>query len=83
MDPQAEGTIPAWAGEPFSVIPNHIRIGDHPRVGGGTTSSGERGVFEDGPSPRGRGNRQTATACPTRHGTIPAWAGEPFINRSA
>ncbi len=71
------GTIPAWAGEPTPRSMRWRRQGDHPRVGGGTTSAPYRMGRGSGPSPRGRGNLFDALIHLAGMGTIPAWAGEP------
>ena len=70
-------TIPALAGEPpgWSIT---VSWGwDHPRAGGGTTTT--RTPFKNvlGPSPRWRGNRLRHIRLPRHAGTIPALAGEP------
>jgi len=71
------GTIPAWAGEPATLWPGAGVNGDHPRVGGGTTSLRAQSPPRSGPSPRGRGNRAQFPPGQADFGTIPAWAGEP------
>ena len=71
------GTIPAWAGEPCCGRSARSRIGDHPRVGGGTGGGFRHDAAQVGPSPRGRGNPQTHSRHSRAAGTIPAWAGEP------
>ncbi len=71
------GTIPAWAGEPMAGVNATGRMGDHPRVGGGTPSGRPGDPHGEGPSPRGRGNPIAPFAQTLPIGTIPAWAGEP------
>ena len=71
------GSIPAYAGEPFSRSRNTARRTVYPRVCGGTRYASISGVLMSGLSPRMRGNRAVARcrrACP---GSIPAYAGEP------
>ena len=70
-------TIPAWAGEPNRRWGGRHDTGDHPRVGVGTALSAPAPGAIEGPSPRGRGNRQQARVFPAPDRTIPAWAGEP------
>ena len=50
------GSIPAWAGEPSRRWRCGRPYRVYPRVGGGTSSSVDDPGFEDGLSPRGRGN---------------------------
>ncbi len=71
------GAIPAWAGKP-----SRLRIGlsafrGHPRVGGETKGQYGALIRASGPSPRGRGNRQSGDPIPPSAGAIPAWAGKP------
>ena len=47
-------------------------------MGGGTNQPGPARLGHQGLSPRGRGNRTSASSFPTPSGSIPAWAGEPF-----
>ena len=71
------GSIPAWAGEPFTAarIPNGQRV--YPRVGGGTSIMRCHVIRLQGLSPRGRGNLPVFPKVPLQSGSIPAWAGEP------
>ena len=71
-------SIPAWAGEPFSLRPNPAMNPVYPRVGGGTWIMDALGVPATGLSPRGRGNRQDNVLQQQIMGSIPAWAGEPL-----
>ncbi len=71
------GTIPAWAGKPRAGPGSFFGHGDHPRVGGGTSSPEMPNRAMAGPSPRGRGNLVSARDFNPKTGTIPAWAGEP------
>ena len=83
LDPGPAGrlpvrSIPAWAGEPRcrSRSPASSRV--HPRVGGGARSSSSAPRTPTGPSPRGRGSHLDFGAAGVGHGSIPAWAGEPW-----
>ena len=49
-------SIPAWAGEPFTLAVPAMPTGVYPRVGGGTAHLRQRRDAADGLSPRGRGN---------------------------
>ena len=75
------GSIPAWAGEPMDGAVAADPVAVYPRVGGGTDICRSlRKVFL-GLSPRGRGNRQAERCQRASYGSIPAWAGEPFLPR--
>ena len=54
-----------------------IKVEVHPRVGGGAKVWQLGRQRDMGPSPRGRGSHLAAVPCPSRSGSIPAWAGEP------
>ena len=56
------GSIPAWAGEPFSWRSVRIFRGVYPRVGGGTNEFTAQDSVIVGLSPRGRGNRHEKQA---------------------
>ena len=75
-----DGSIPAWAGEPVAVGTGHCTSPVYPRVGGGTHVAHVYGRLVGGLSPRGRGNRVITAAQWAWNGSIPAWAGEPYIN---
>ena len=70
-------SIPACAGEP--QIPLAIRPEDevYPRVCGGTNTWAPKTGATDGLSPRVRGNLAVPRRHRSRHGSIPACAGEP------
>ena len=70
-------SIPAWAGKPVMPSPDRWRLAVHPRVGGETTEGASRSTAIEGPSPRGRGNRDDSDRVRRRSGSIPAWAGKP------
>ena len=72
------GSIPAWAGEPWSSGRSTSRTRVYPRVGGGTETTVLVWDGSQGLSPRGRGNRGGAGGARPPGGSIPAWAGEPF-----
>jgi hypothetical protein len=77
----AQGAIPAWAGEPPIICSGTgVRRG-HPRVGGGTHTMMWMFCRYRGPSPRGRGNPRQTVPQPRFRGAIPAWAGEPGERR--
>ena len=76
---QADGSIPAWAGEP-DIIPNRFYVWPvYPRVGGGTTRRLRTNTCIFGLSPRGRGNLGTTNHAIHGRRSIPAWAGEPLL----
>ena len=72
-------SIPAWAGEPPNGGAARARLAVHPRVGGGASDSDSRATLLHGPSPRGRGSRESIAGAGAELGSIPAWAGEPSI----
>ena len=72
-------TIPAGAGEPPHGVETGGQGGDHPRGCGGTTRRQPGAPIQRGPSPRVRGNHSRFGRGTSRHGTIPAGAGEPAI----
>ncbi len=69
--------IPAWAGKPVPCCRPIAVNGGHPRVGGETLYHGQAGPAAKGPSPRGRGNHQSAMSGARSWRAIPAWAGKP------
>ena len=71
------GSIPAWAGEPFRAALNLNVDSVYPRVGGGTALKDEALGLMTGLSPRGRGNLLSVLLPSYMWGSIPAWAGEP------
>ena len=75
--PRRRGSIPACAGEPFSVPLRLACVKVYPRVCGGTASTWEGLNGFQGLSPRVRGNPATGGATYWRTGSIPACAGEP------
>ena len=75
------GSIPAWAGKPNRGGGGGGLYGVHPRVDGETRRSSPMIRSGGGPSPRGRGNRRSASVHSPHGGSIPAWAGKPFSRR--
>ena len=71
------GSIPAWAGKPATRSSRKSRLRVHPRVGGETFVQILDFEGDDGPSPRGRGNRAPGRGGATPRRSIPAWAGKP------
>ena len=70
-------SIPACAGEPYS-LPAHLTADMvYPRVCGGTLLGERRVVHPKGLSPRVRGNLESVAAARRRWRSIPACAGEP------
>ena len=74
------GSIPAWAGEPASIIWTGDDGTVYPRVGGGTFFRGIGSHATQGLSPRGRGNPILNLVLMFVPGSIPAWAGEPRLD---
>ena len=77
----ADGSIPACAGEPSSGRPGPRWRRVYPRVCGGTRIAAPSHTFENGLSPRVRGNRTDAVGDERPEGSIPACAGEPRRNQ--
>ena len=71
------GSIPAWAGEPFSRCSGRWPVRVYPRVGGGTLPPILSFPSIIGLSPRGRGNLNFPNLVIPIDRSIPAWAGEP------
>ena len=78
-----QGSIPAWAGEPISLLRKLCFLGVYPRVGGGAQQGLVQHQCDYGLSPRGRGSPGAASDGLPRSGSIPAWAGEPWRRRRA
>ena len=78
FDPHCARSIPAWAGEPAPMRSWCHPCRVYPRVGGGTPKKMTIHRSRNGLSPRGRGNRHQGLPEGYRHGSIPAWAGEPL-----
>ena len=70
-------SIPACAGEPFSIKSSSNRARVYPRVCGGTWITGYRSSDQPGLSPRVRGNPPVQYPKVVAFRSIPACAGEP------
>ena len=70
-------SIPAYAGEPEQPLANAVNQPVYPRVCGGTAGAHEGAYYTIGLSPRMRGNPRNLRLAVQRHGSIPAYAGEP------
>ena len=75
------GSIPACAGEPFSLVARAGRVRVYPRVCGGTSTAPREKCSASGLSPRVRGNRLRGGLPLVGAGSIPACAGEPEAER--
>ena len=73
----AGGSIPAWAGQPYSVVRTLTRCSVYPRVGGATAAVRSSKALVAGLSPRGRGNPRQRPPRWESDRSIPAWAGQP------
>ena len=71
------GSIPAWAGKPFTPTIAEGADVVYPRVGGETKDARLLANHLGGLSPRGRGNLRPARIRARIVGSIPAWAGKP------
>ena len=71
------GSIPAHAGQPVSTPAPDLPGRVYPRACGATSSNGPSRMAAAGLSPRMRGNHDDAIAFFSRHGSIPAHAGQP------
>ena len=78
----AERSIPASAGEPTTYAAGTTGSGVYPRECGGTELDPEGDGHKGGLSPRVRGNRRRLASRISRIGSIPASAGEPWLNRN-
>ena len=74
------GSIPAWAGKPVSQTISIAAYPVYPRVGGETMTVEELGKNAQGLSPRGRGNLHAGRVSKLFNGSIPAWAGKPWLS---
>ena len=70
-------SIPACAGEPLTMPGGGQHLKVYPRVCGGTVARRRRHPFDDGLSPRVRGNRRPRRHREQPRRSIPACAGEP------
>ncbi len=71
-------SIPARAGEPWQCVGNCGHAGVYPRACGGTDADNPLDNDDLGLSPRVRGNHNQNANAKSRHGSIPARAGEPY-----
>ena len=78
---QADGSIPAHAGEPHQRRQNRDRIGVYPRPRGGTSRSARATSMDAGLSPPTRGNLVRIAQKRGKRRSIPAHAGEPDRRR--
>ena len=74
------GSIPAWAGETFSVSMQRYLMRVYPRVGGGNGSRSALDKTREGLSPRGRGKPFQCGEGVYGQRSIPAWAGETRLS---
>ena len=77
------GSIPACAGEPRAAHRPHSRDEVYPRVCGGTAAKSQCPAFQQGLSPRVRGNPSHVKCGRQDKRSIPACAGEPTCPRLA
>ncbi len=77
------GSIPACAGEPSAAMGVTARPKVDPRVCGGARRKRKGIKMERGRSPRVRGSPDRSCCRTASTRSIPACAGEPFINASA
>ena len=75
----ARRSIPAYAGEPQSAFVRLAPLEVYPRVCGGTKMAVKQNKRGQGLSPRMRGNRHGGARQHQRAGSIPAYAGEPYV----
>ena len=80
----ADGSIPAYAGEPDDSPSFALDRTVYPRLRGGTLDGGYKEYDIAGLSPPTRGNRRGDTRLVADRRSIPAYAGEPvFFGRIA
>ena len=70
-------SIPAWAGKPAATCSGGRTMRVYPRVGGETAMNQRVFEYDQGLSPRGRGNPCVLMTAPRSQWSIPAWAGKP------
>ena len=73
-----DGSIPALAGQPRTVIPNNLHKPVYPRAGGATRRLRLIASFLAGLSPRWRGNHDADQKNRRITRSIPALAGQPI-----
>ena len=74
-----DGSIPAWAGQPFPSLAEYLKSKVYPRVGGATSVMQRVAQRLRGLSPRGRGNLVLGAPVEVVRRSIPAWAGQPLL----
>ena len=79
LDKRVLGSIPARAGKPLAPRRQYRAAWVYPRACGGTPSRGGLTERGRGLSPRVRGNPSNCEAVSALFGSIPAWAGEPYV----
>jgi len=75
------GFIPAWAGQPCSLLQRVPDARVHPRVGGAAAQRVAGALPLVGSSPRGRGSQRRSPLLKLAKRFIPAWAGQPALRR--
>ena len=70
-------STPAWAGQPFGLLPVPAVCQVYPRVGGATSTATITGSSPYGLPPRGRGNPPRKAISTVNPRSTPAWAGQP------
>ena len=74
-----QGLSPRGRGNPVAGKVRYRPLEVYPRVGGGTGEWHSVRCEAKGLSPRGRGNPPQLLGRNVNPGSIPAWAGEPFV----
>ncbi len=75
----ASRSIPAYAGEPYDFGTLRAIITVHPRLRGGAIALKALAGVAAGPSPPTRGSRRCRCDKGRRERSIPAYAGEPYL----
>ena len=78
--PTTHRSIPACAGEPWTLSPGTESLPVYPRVCGGTSAAPASRSIPPGLSPRVRGNRINVERFAMDIRSIPACAGEPAVS---
>ena len=79
--PETAGSIPTCAGKPLRRHHHQCQPAVYPHVRGETVFASLSHSYEQGLSPRARGNRRPPCASPCDRGSIPTCAGKPFRRR--
>ena len=77
LDLLQEGSIPAYAGDPFLIAPARARHEVYPRLRGGSSNMSIKAAEDYGLSPPTRGIRIHLRAAVLSLRSIPAYAGDP------